>query len=72
MSIQKLNVPTNVPNRKMTIGTRVKDSEGNEFVMTGYTFDRQSHELNGVDLRGQGGEITISIHDYQFMQEVIS
>ena len=54
---------------ELEIGTRIKDSEGNEFVINGYSYDRTSHELNGVSLKGVGGSKQISIYDIKFYKE---
>lgn len=56
--------------KELKTGQRVEDREGNQFVITEFTFDRDGHELNGVSLKGQGGEKEISIHDLKFYKEI--
>lgn len=57
-------------NTKLTTGTKVKDSEGNIFTVTGYTFELITNKLNGVTLKGEGGEKEISIYDLEFYEEI--
>jgi len=57
-------------NTKLTTGTKVKDSEGNIFTVTGYTFEQITNKLNGVTLKGEAGEKQISIHDLEFYEEI--
>lgn len=44
-------------------GTRLMDAENNEFVIADFTYDRDSHEVNGCIMRGQGGSTETSILD---------
>lgn len=57
-------------NTKLTTAMKVKDSEGNIFTVTGYTFERITNKLNGVTLKGAAGEKQISIHDLEFYEEI--
>jgi len=50
------------------IKTIVKDSEGNEFVVEGFTFSLEG-VLNGFYLKGERGDKEISLHDAKFYKE---
>lgn len=51
-------------------GTRLLDSENNEFCIADFTYDRDSHEINGCTMRGQGGTTEVSaldLHHYKIL-----
>ena len=47
----------------MIEGLRIKDSEGNIFIITEITKDGDTGYPNGVSLKGEAGEIEISSFD---------
>ena len=48
------------------IGKKLRDSNGNNFFITEYTYDSQTKEHDGYSLKGFSGEKEISKHDLQF------
>jgi len=47
------------------IGKKLRDSDGNNFFITEYTFDSNGKH-NGFTLKGSGSEKEISKHDLNF------
>lgn len=45
------------------VGLKIKDAEGNIFIITGITTDKETGYPNGLSLRGEAGQKEISSFD---------